>query len=94
MLQAKIANRPNHSEMFKLLSKEIELGRFYPTNKLQEICERHGLKHIKELREWELAERKIQDDSYYCATNVGCFLDANHYMHTADFRSKWKPRSV
>ena len=60
LLQAKIANRPNHSEMFKLLSKEIELGRFYPTNKLQEICERHGLKHIKELREWYEIESDTQ----------------------------------
>lgn len=40
---------------------------------------------VKELKEWEIAARKIQDDSHHCATNVGCFLDANHYMHTADF---------
>lgn len=52
LLQAKIANRPTHSDMFKLLSEEIELGRFYQTLVLQDICERHGLKQIKELREW------------------------------------------
>ena len=52
LLQAKIANRPSHSEMFKLLSEEIELGRFYQTCELQEICERYGLKQIKELKEW------------------------------------------
>ncbi len=52
LLQAKIANRPNHSEMFKLLSKDIELGRFYQTCELKEICEKYGLKQIKELKEW------------------------------------------
>lgn len=40
---------------------------------------------VKGLKEWEVAARKIQDDSFYCATNVGCFLDVNNYMHTADF---------
>lgn len=62
LLQAKIANRPNHSEMFKLLSEEIELGRFYQTFELQEICDRHGLKHIKELKAWyeiESATKRI-----------------------------------
>lgn len=52
LLQAKIANRPNRNEMFKLLSPNIELGRFYQTSELNEICERYGLRQIKELREW------------------------------------------
>ena len=62
VLQAKLANRPSHSELFKLLSEEIELGRFYQTCELQEICERYGLKQIKELKEWyeiESATKRI-----------------------------------
>jgi len=38
--------------LFKLLSEEIELGRFYQTSELKEICEKFGLKQIKELKEW------------------------------------------
>ena len=60
LLQAKIAKRPNHSELFKLLSEEIELGRFYQTCELKEICERHGLKQIKELKEWYVIESDTQ----------------------------------
>lgn len=52
LLQAKIAMKPNRHELFKLLSEELELGRFYETVVLKEICERHGLKRIKELKEW------------------------------------------
>ena len=52
LLQAKIAMKPNRRELFKLLSEEIELGRFYETVVLKEICERHDLKQIKELKEW------------------------------------------
>ena len=64
LLQAKIANCPSYSEMFKLLSEEIELGRFYQTCELQEICERHGLKQIKELKAWyeiESATKRIDN---------------------------------
>lgn len=60
LLQAKIANRPSHCELFKLLSEGIELGRFYQTYELKEICERHGLKQIKELREWYEIESGTQ----------------------------------
>ena len=52
LLQAKLANRPSHNELSKLLSEEIELGRFYQTSELKEICEKFGLKQIKELKEW------------------------------------------
>lgn len=52
LLQAKLANRPNRNEMFKLLSQDIELGRFYRTCELKQICEKYGLKQIKELKEW------------------------------------------
>ena len=52
LLQAKLANRPNRNEMFKLLSQDIELGRFYKTYELKQICEKYGLKQIKELKEW------------------------------------------
>ena len=52
LLQAKLTNRPNRNEMFKLLSQDIELGRFYQTCELKEICKKYGLKQIKELKEW------------------------------------------
>lgn len=52
LLQAKLANKPNRSEMFKLLSQVIEIGRFYQTAELQAICEQFQLTNIKELREW------------------------------------------
>lgn len=52
LVQAKLANRPNHDEVFRLLSEDIELGRFYQTYELNEICEKYGLKKIKELDEW------------------------------------------
>lgn len=52
LLQAKLANKPSRTEMFRLLSQMIEIGRFYPTAKLQEICEQFHLSKIKELREW------------------------------------------
>lgn len=57
LIQAKLANRPNHNEMFKLLSQDIEVGRFYQTFKLKEICEKYGLKQIKELKAWYDLER-------------------------------------
>lgn len=50
--QAKLANKPSRSEIFKLLSRKIEIGRFYRTADLQAICEQHNLSKIKELREW------------------------------------------
>ena len=52
LLQAKLANKPNRSEMFKLLSQVLEIGRFYQTAELQAICEQFQLTNIKELREW------------------------------------------
>lgn len=52
LLQAKLANKPSHSEMLKQLSQEIEIGRFYQTAELLEICEKFHLSKIKELKEW------------------------------------------
>lgn len=52
LLQAKLANKPSRTEMFRLFSQMIEIGRFYPTAELQEICEQFHLSKIKELREW------------------------------------------
>lgn len=52
LLQAKLANRPSRSEMFKLLSRKIEIGGFYQTADLQAICGQFNLSKIKELREW------------------------------------------
>lgn len=52
LLQAKLANKPSRTEMFRLLLQMIEIGRFYPTAELQEICEQFHLSKIKELREW------------------------------------------
>ena len=52
LLQAKLANKPRRSEMVRLLSQVIEIGRFYLTAELQEICEQFHLSKIKELREW------------------------------------------
>lgn len=48
---AKLANKPNHNEMFKLLKPEIQIGKFYLKLELDEICEKFGLK-IKDLKEW------------------------------------------
>lgn len=52
LLQAKLAKKPSRSEMFKLLSQKIEIGKFYLTAELQAICEQFHLSKIKELREW------------------------------------------
>lgn len=52
LLQAKLANKPNRSEMFRLLSPVIEIGKFYLTAELQAICEQFHLSKIKELNEW------------------------------------------
>jgi hypothetical protein len=48
---AKLVNKPNHNEMFKLLKPEIQIGKFYLKLELDEICEKFGLK-IKDLKEW------------------------------------------
>lgn len=48
---AKLANKPNHNEMFKLLKPEIQIGKFYLKSEMDEICEKFGLK-IKDLKEW------------------------------------------
>lgn len=64
LLQAKLANKPSRTEMFRLLSQMIEIGRFYPTAELQEICEQFHLSKIKELREWyniESGTKRIND---------------------------------
>lgn len=50
--QAKLANKPSRSEILKLLSRKLEIGRFYQTADLQAICEQFNLSKIKELREW------------------------------------------
>lgn len=52
LLQAKLANKPSRSEMFRLLSQVIEIGKFYQTAELHAICEQFHLSKIKELREW------------------------------------------
>ncbi len=52
LLQAKLTNKPSRSEMFRLLSQVIEIGKFYPTAELQAICGQYHLSKIKELREW------------------------------------------
>lgn len=52
LLQAKLANKPNRSEMYRLLSQVVEIGKFYLTADLQTICEQFHFSKIKELREW------------------------------------------